>query len=153
MKRIETRDIVRRALTSFISMTPWPLEMAGAFMLWHYGRLFTSNLILSSDFNTIIAQLMPGESWGFFARALAYTLGGLGLISILTGARLYVARLGAAVAGLICWGVLVYSCWRTDVPFEVYEIWAAYVVIQGYVALLIKTRLREDEKEAEDGCR
>ena len=152
MKRTKTRDVAHRALTNFVSMSPWPLEMSGAFVLWHYGRLFTSDLLLSSDFNKIIAQLMPGESWGALARILAYLLCGVGVLGLVTGARLYSIRLAAAIAGLVTWGVLVYSCWRNDVPCEVYEIWVGYVVIQAYVALLIKQRLREDHKDnAVDG--
>ena len=87
MKRIQTRDLARRALTNFISMSPWPLEMSGAFVLWHYGKLFTSSQVLSNDFNSVIAQLMPGESWGVFARSLAYFLVAIGVVGLLTGAR------------------------------------------------------------------
>lgn len=145
MKRIKTREFLRRTLTDVFSMTPWPLEMAGAFALWHYGKLFTSDVALSQDFQNVIAQLMPGESWGTFARTLAYALWILGALSVTTGARLYLARIIAAMAGLIVWSVLTYSCWRGDVPLAVYELYAFFVLAQAYTALLIQTRRRADE--------
>ena len=151
MKRINTREFLRRTLTDIISMSPWPLEMAGAFALWHYGRLFTSNVVLSPDFQNVVAHLMPGESWGFFARGVAYALWALGSLSVTTGARLYLPRIVVAMGGLIVWSVLAYSCWRSDVPVTIYELYAFFVFAQAYTALLIQTRRRADEAEDDKG--
>ena len=141
---MKTREFARRVLTDIVSMTPWPLEMAGTFVLWHYGKLFSSSLELSRDYSAIVAQIMPGDTWGLFARSLAYVLFVLGMLRILTGAGFYTARVVAAVAGLIVWSVLTYSCWRSGVPLAIYELYAFFILAQAYTALLIQTRRRAE---------
>lgn len=128
-------------------MTPWPLEMAGTFVLWHYGKLFSSSLALSRDYSAIIPHVMPGDTWGIFARSLAYALFALGMLHILTGAGLYVARVVAALAGLLVWSVLTYSCWCSGVPLAIYELYAFFIAAQAYTALLIQTRRRAEKDD------
>lgn len=144
---MKTREFARRVLTDIVSMTPWPLEMAGTFVLWHYGKLFSSSLEISRDYSAIIAQIMQGDTWGLFARGLAYALFGLGTLRILTGAELYVVRVIAAVAGLLVWGVLTYSCWRSGVPVQIYELYAFFIMAQAYTAMLLQTRRRAEKDD------
>ena len=143
-------EFLRRAVTDLFSMTPWPLEAAGTFILWHYGSLFSSNQVLSRDYRSIIAQIMPNDTWGLFARSVAYSLCAICLVTWLSRKSLYSVRTLMAVLGLLVWGVLVYSCWRTDVPIAIYRLYIFFLGAQTYTGLLIRFRRRAHEGTEKD---
>jgi hypothetical protein len=134
--------LVRRAVTDLLSVSSLPLELAGAFVLWHYGSLFSSNQELSRDYRAIIAQIMPNDSWGFCARGLAMVLATVCLSGWLTRTPHYNVRTALSGFGLFVWGVLIYSCWRTDVPFSIYRLYCFYFAVQVFVALLLRFHKR-----------
>lgn len=145
------RNLLRRALarplTDLFSMTPWPLEVGGAGLLWAYGALFASSRALSPPFQSSVVQLMPGDLWSIAARLLALLLALVCALTWLGRVPIFGARLALAVAGLLVWSTLVYSCWRGDVPWGIYRVYVIFLGGQVYVASLLHVRRREHRSE------
>lgn len=142
-------SFLRRALGDLLSMTAWPLEAAGSFMLWHYGDLFSSDQVLARDFRGItsqiaISQIAPDDLWGTFARFVAFGLSALCLLTWLGRLKLYRERILFAVFGLLAWGVLVYSCWRHGVPLAIFRLYEFFLGAQIYTALLLRAQAHKD---------
>lgn len=146
------RLFLRHALTDLFSMTPWPLEIAGAFLFWHYGNLFSHSDFLPPAFRQMVAELVPGNSWGTCAQVLGCVLGTVGFAAWLGHLRLFGLRIVLAVLGLLTWSALVYSCWRGDVPGSIYRAYAFYLGAQVYVAMLLHVRRREHRDGLREGA-
>ncbi len=145
------QDFVRTRLTTLFGMPSWPLELAGVIVLGHYGGLFSTYVPLSRDWLAIISQIMPDDSWGKAARVLAALLFVSCMVAWLWDSPFYRVRLWLALAGLMVWSVLVYSCWRADVPFLIWRLYAAFWATQLWVWILLYVQRRGEREQLMKG--
>ncbi len=144
------RDHIRRALIEGISSPAWGAELAGAVGLIHYARLLGSP-VTAGNFAALVSQLLPNPIWDDVA--FGFGLASLVLSQLALWGRVEWCRLRQCVSvGCdVLWGILIYSCWKGDSPFVLWEIFIGWLACPLVAFVLLHVQAARKSEESRSG--
>ena len=135
----------RRGIVDLISMSTLHLEGLLGVILWHYGDLFRSSERLTGPFQAAISSMIPHRFWGVCAVVVGMLMVCLSIVALWSKWRCFAVRRFTCLGGFFLMGYLAYSCWKTDVPFDVSRVFYFYAFAHAVTGVLLHLRLRDDD--------
>ena len=141
---LKTGFSFRRGLADLLSLSSLHLEGVLGVVLLHYGDLFRTSEQLTGPFQHAIATMIPHRLWGACAIVVGAAMIVFSLWALFTGRSYLEARRVSCVAGFFLMGYLSYSCWKTDVPFDVTRIFYFWAGMHAATGVFLHLRRRAD---------
>ncbi len=149
MRTLSRFSRFRQSVKEAVESPAWGAEILGALGLIHYGRLLGSP-VKAGNFSALVSQLLPHPIWDDAALWIGLVWLLTGLAALFLRVRWHRLRQGLAVSVGVLWAILIYSCWKGDSPFVLWEIFVLWGFAPFIAFLLIHLQHQADEEEEDD---